>query len=225
MPNWCSNQMKIAGDEDVLKEIESKGAGEDFKFGHYVPMPQEIRKMCTGRTEIRGEQFNYWTSEYFPDPDCQFCKAPYLYACSNHTLNTGVPESEIQRIAKLYGTADWMEWAITHWGTKWDVDVAFAGRSENTILLNFDTAWAPPHEFCIEFSRQYPVYISLSYCEIGMDFWGHCEFHQGVAYQVTADNVSNYFDENVHEDERFDIEKLLEPLQSFMVEHQLNLGG
>lgn len=41
--------------------------------------------------------------------------------------------------------ANWYDWRIENWGTKWDIyDVSWTRIDDNTISLHFDTAWSPP---------------------------------------------------------------------------------
>lgn len=50
---------------------------------------------------------------------------------------------------KEFGFADWYEWSIVHWGTKWNcrdvfVDVATSDDGSSCLSLTFDTAWGVP---------------------------------------------------------------------------------
>jgi hypothetical protein len=46
---------------------------------------------------------------------------------------------------KKYGHADWYQWNIANWGTKWDFGLENVERHDpNTVSAAFDSAWAPP---------------------------------------------------------------------------------
>jgi hypothetical protein len=51
---------------------------------------------------------------------------------------------------------DWYLWRCENWGTKWNaLDTTFAREGES-ILLSFDTAWAPPVPIFHEVARRFP---------------------------------------------------------------------
>lgn len=69
----------------------------------------------------------------------------------------------------------WYEWNCNNWGTKWDVSVHNWERDgDNTILMNFDTAWSPPVAL-YEFLTEHGWSISALYHEPGMGFAGKYE--------------------------------------------------
>jgi hypothetical protein len=43
---------------------------------------------------------------------------------------------------------NWYNWNVSNWGTKWDVEPIITEDTGFTITLSFDSAWAPPIEFC-----------------------------------------------------------------------------
>jgi hypothetical protein len=46
MPNWCSNEVDIIGDEAVIKEITEiikANPDEIFQMNDFIPMPEELR--------------------------------------------------------------------------------------------------------------------------------------------------------------------------------------
>lgn len=220
MPNWCSNQLVIIGSDEVLDEIEFKG--EQFKFQNFVPMPQEIREVSTGMTTINGEKFHYWKTIGF-DKSCQNCAKNFLNPCAAHDQSVGLTELEIESLNVRFGTADWMDWAIDNWGTKWDIDVEKKTRTTGQLALNFDTAWSPPEQFCLKMSNQYNAVFSLSYCEIGADFWGHDEYFQGIRFNITEGAVSDFI--KTPGEFSMEIADLNEPLKSFLEVRDLGLGG
>lgn len=84
------------------------------------------------------------------------------------------PEDK-ERIKK-YGSANWYDWQVKHWGTKWDV--GYCDDYENTgavldgvMTVAFDSAYSPPiagYEELI--ARGYR--ITAYYFEPGDMFWG-----------------------------------------------------
>ena len=73
---------------------------------------------------------------------------------------------------------NWYDWAVSNWGTKWDVStegLEFTDNGDGTATIEgwFDSAWAPPIEayntFCDDMDN---CSLEASYYEPGMDFAG-----------------------------------------------------
>ena len=89
----------------------------------------------------------------------------------------------------LDGSVDWYSWRVGNWGTKWDVggEDAFCERmvtADNTVVLSFDSAWAPPIMFYEFMKRKHGFDIRASYFEPGMAFCGEW-----------IDGMDNYYDD------------------------------
>jgi len=82
---------------------------------------------------------------------------------------------------------DWYDWRCDNWGTKWDVggETEFVDRRDhNTVVLSFDSAWAPPIMFYEFMKRKHGFDIRASYFEPGMAFCGEW-----------IDGMDNYYDD------------------------------
>ena len=82
---------------------------------------------------------------------------------------------------------DWHDWRCDNWGTKWDVggeDEFVDRRDHNTVVLSFDSAWAPPIMFYEFMKRKHGFDIRASYFEPGMAFCGEW-----------IDGMDNYYDD------------------------------
>lgn len=99
--------------------------------------------------------------------------------------NSGISEDKDAIIEALLGNTDydydnWYEWRVANWGTKWDLADLSVDRTERTIFLNYNTAWAPNIPFWTYFSRVYPsLKITHSYIEEGMCFIGEAQYQDG----------------------------------------------
>jgi hypothetical protein len=116
-----------------------------------------------------------------------------LYPCPQELIDTTAgsysddekqKELEAKEKANIekYGYANWYDWCVANWGTKWDIDTS-AGESYvtgDTFYANFPTAWSPPIEFFIhldgrnrDVEDQNDDYdIECDYEEEGMQFYG-----------------------------------------------------
>lgn len=83
-----------------------------------------------------------------------------------------------------YGYANWYSFRVNEWGTKWDVgynedyDNEARRVGENSVFLEFDSAWSPPlkaYEKLVDMG----FIIDACYFEGGMgfcgDFFGDCD--------------------------------------------------
>lgn len=108
------------------------------------------------------------------------------------------------------GATNWYDWAVSRWGTKWDVDMEGLEYTDNedgtaTISGYFDSAWAPPIEAYNRFlEANEDCSLTASYYERGMDFGG------------LYDNGDDEYLEDLHdefalpEDEQSDLYKRLD---------------
>jgi hypothetical protein len=85
-------------------------------------------------------------------------------------------ELEAQEKSNLakYGVANWYDFCVNNWGTKWDIDpydpedVVIV---DNCIEFGFDSAWAPPTGIYAELVEQ-GFEVEATYYEPGMGYVG-----------------------------------------------------
>jgi len=95
-------------------------------------------------------------------------------------LGSGSEQTELERKSaenvEKYGYANWYDFQVANWGTKWDVDpyepVEYDDAHDgNTIHFGFDSAWSPPvgvYEALVEQGFT----VKAFYWEPGMCFAG-----------------------------------------------------
>ena len=70
--------------------------------------------------------------------------------------------------------ADWYDWNVANWGTKWDIGGEQCGepvRDNKRVMVSFDSAWSPPislYEKLVEDG----FLVHASYFEPGLGFCG-----------------------------------------------------
>jgi hypothetical protein len=86
-----------------------------------------------------------------------------------------------------HGYANWYDYCVNEWGTKWDVggDGGMATEGVNRIEMNFDSAWAPPTAAMDKFMAL-GFKVKLVYWESGMCFAG--------IYDENGDDYIDYSD-------------------------------
>lgn len=93
-------------------------------------------------------------------------------------------ERQQQENIELHGYANWYDYCVNVWGTKWDVG-GDAQRNEivgNTFNASFESAWGPPIQ-AFEKLEEMGFTVSAYYYEPGMSFCG-----------VFSEGVDDYFD-------------------------------
>ena len=106
-------------------------------------------------------------------------------------LNAMVPMPEELKDTVKGSNGDavnWYDWAVSNWGTKWDVDtegLEFTDNGDGTASIEgwFDSAWAPPigayEKFLDDMDN---CSLTASYYEPGMDFGGFWSSENGDEY-------------------------------------------
>ena len=177
MPNWCTNTLIVAGDKwnvkdfmDQIKTKEGSESSEEYEIlENLYPTPEDL--------DIRAT--------FEPDPE----KDPQ--------------REQKQANIEKYGHADWYEWRNANWGTKWgdcntqlvdeDYDSTFV-ESFGKVMLNFDSAWGPPHEGMVYIASIFPrLMFDLRYYEPGMCFQGFLVLHHG---EIEYDQSMEYMEDS-----------------------------
>jgi hypothetical protein len=94
-----------------------------------------------------------------------------------------------------YGSADWYDWALSNWGTKWDISddsIYIDEETKDEIKIYFDTAWGPPIRV-YEVLEQRGNDVEATYYEPGMGFVG--EFRNGYDESWQVDEAPEHLDE------------------------------
>jgi hypothetical protein len=83
-------------------------------------------------------------------------------------------EEDTARNLEVHGYANWYDYCVNEWGTKWDVggDGGIADDADpNSTKMSFDSAWAPPIAAMEKF-MDLGFKVKLIYWESGMCFCG-----------------------------------------------------
>jgi len=102
-------------------------------------------------------------------------------------------EEDTARNIATHGYANWYDYCVNEWGTKWDVggDGDQASQDSPTDLcMNFDSAWAPPIAAMEKF-QDLGFKVKLVYWESGMCFCG--------IYDENGDDYMDYGDMSADE--------------------------
>lgn len=98
-------------------------------------------------------------------------------------------ESQSAKNRHAYGYANWYDFCVGEWGTKWDVsDGMIISETENMLMLFFNTAWSMPILAYEKLIAQ-GFGIEAMYYESGMGFCGSYTSDGGDDYiDITGDS-------------------------------------
>ena len=88
----------------------------------------------------------------------------------NDPRQIALVEAEQRNIAE-HGYANWYDFCVAKWGTKWDVEAYDTVDKADTVSFGFDSAWSPPigiYEAMVEQGYK----IKAFYWESGMCYCG-----------------------------------------------------
>lgn len=91
-------------------------------------------------------------------------------------LTTSPNAINAQEMIDKYGHADWYDFHVNRWGTKWNANkVEFEDTGDAKLLeMRFSTAWSPPEGVISELSILFPdLYLEMWSCDPAMNW----EFH------------------------------------------------
>jgi hypothetical protein len=142
MPNHCNNYLVLTHPDTAQIERARKAMEEGKFFTEFFPCPEELND--SNLSSFGGD-------------------------------NADEKDKMRQAMLEKYGYPSWYEWNIANWGTKWDAydfGPFEESESDNELVVQFDTAWAPPIGF-------YDALVDLGfgvdamYNEFGCAFCGH----------------------------------------------------
>lgn len=161
MPNWCSQNLTVQGDNAELNrfvtDTTKMGDDGDFfvSFNHLVPCPTELTDTMAG---------SYGDEEKQKELEKQ----------------------QAENVRK-YGFKDWYDWANAVWGTKWgacDIYQNIETPSDNILYYSFQSAWSPASGLLNGISMLYPTLtFGMWFTEESNDFAGWQVFKNGEVVQ------------------------------------------
>ena len=162
MPNWCWNLLQVTGNRAGLAEFKKKA---------------KTKEVRDDKGELSSIGSDLSLNNFVPMPK-------ELNIDRGYFGDDKLKQSEVDRIGKenlkKFGAKDWYDWHVQNWGTKWDVEATLQSKSGDMLEYWFDSAWAPPVQWLVSVSEQYPkLKFELEYDEPGMCFSGTATAENG----------------------------------------------
>ena len=178
---------------------------------------------CMNVLEVRGEEnkVKEFAEKFEKDGISAFYPTPKELEDVTAPAKTHEPKKAEENIKK-YGYADWYDWRVANWGTKWDVcELYLLSRKEGEATFRFDTAWAPPGRAFEKIASMYPeLRFELEFEEPGMGFFGRIVYEDGEVVAIDEYEWEDRYEDGwwlyknmIDLDEEFDA--LISELESF----------
>lgn len=169
MPNWVKNI--ITAKAETINKIKEKYFENDvLSFQKVIPMPDELNIESSGRGE-QGLMYLFLENDHginketinkvYRSLNCFhtdiYREERFRDVVENYDKNKNKFEyNKCVELAKQYisnyqkyGHAEWYEWCVANWGTKWD---ACRVCYDETRIV-FETAWSSPANILVEMSK------------------------------------------------------------------------
>jgi hypothetical protein len=141
-------------------------------------------------------------NEFCPVPDDLHIVAGRVGDDEDQKQKDLVAQEEVN-VAK-HGYANWWDYCVNEWGTKWDVggdDGMITEDGPNALRMSFDSAWAPPVAAMEKF-MDLGFRVKLIYWESGMQFCGLFDENGDDYYELdgmTADEIAETINSEIDE--------------------------
>lgn len=148
MPNHITNRLTIIGTEEQVKQVLEaiKGEREDqfIDFNKIAPIPKELENTTSPTRIISQKEYD--------EQEKRIAEGNLTDNENNWGLSRGLTPELANEYRKKFGYADWYNWQIENWGTKWNAYEQV--QIENVI--EFQTAWSTPFSLLVNLSLMFP---------------------------------------------------------------------
>lgn len=175
MPNHTSQLLIVTGENgqlgDLLEVVKSteinKDTGKSYGFclQSVVPMPEGLHNVSSPVKVVSEADYKKSLTEEKPFPG----------------MGGPITKKMQKEYLKKYGADNWYDWAIKHWGTKWDVyKIGEWQKEENKAAITFQSAWSPVNKVIQVLSERFPkLTFTLKFADEGGGFLGYETFSEG----------------------------------------------
>ena len=180
MPNWCNNSLIITNPSNV------PGLINKFVFENKPENCRSLIEYYEKHNEKVDEEKAKKLADLTYQIDFNYRKKIEIDPNDELTFWNTCPRPDEEE-------ADWYNWSVENWGTKWDVsDCEIIDQSDYDVNYTFSTAWSPPIEWLTETAKIYPdLKFEITYEECGCNFWGKSVFEEGILSYEDELSLSN----------------------------------
>lgn len=173
MPNYVIHNVKIKGSVETISKVKKQiintkdenGDVVPFSFQTIIPRPVSLDIPSSSEVETGIE---YIKGSVYEKKKIEERYATYQDGENKLKECIRLAELALSNIKK-YGHKDWYDWNIANWGTKWDACYPNVETTEDTIMIEFQTAWSTPEPIFLKLAEQYPdLMIDIDYADEDM---------------------------------------------------------
>ena len=184
MPNHISTILEIRGNDklvaDCIKFVSSSKKVMDdgventvvcpFDCNTIAPMPEELRGITSPVKIVSEEEYE---------------KAVLAKVSGDAPFVMPLTKKLQAKYIEIYGSDNWYDWAVGHWGTKWGAydhgEWSVNKDGKNSIAsLFFQSAWSPVVPVVNILAWKYPLLnFTLKYADEGGGFLGYTTWADG----------------------------------------------
>jgi len=161
MPNHTANNFVIQGPADDINRFIAavKTDDADIDFNGVSPIPEELKGITSPtRIQTQEEVDKAWADWY----KCR--EAGTLASYEKHRpWSVGITQTQANDLVTKYGYANWYDWCVANWGTKWNAydarewSVTEHGDGTAHATIYYETAWSPATALWLRVSKNYPT--------------------------------------------------------------------
>ena len=161
MPNHTANNFTVTGPKaDVLRSVaQIKGNDSEIDFNKVLPIPDELRGTSSPTRIMTQQQID----EIWADWNKRKAEGTLSSFEMERPMGLGITQAKYDEFILKYGYADWYDWSIFNWGTKWNAyDVTEWSINEcseytASATIYYETAWSPATALWLNVSKNYPT--------------------------------------------------------------------
>ncbi len=163
MPNHTANNFTVTGPkDDVLRFVaQIKGTDSEIDFNKVLPIPDELRGTSSPSRIMTQEEIDKIWADWREKKN----KGEVGSFEMERPMGLGITQAKYDEFILKYGYADWYDWSIFNWGTKWNAyDVTEWSINEghwngenSSATIYYETAWSPATALWLNVSKDYPT--------------------------------------------------------------------
>jgi len=163
MPNHTANNFTVTGPKaDVLRFVaQIKGTDSEIDFNKVLPIPDELRGTSSPSRIMTQEEIDKIWADWREKKN----KGEVGSFEMERPMGLGITQAKYDEFILKYGYADWYDWSIFNWGTKWNAyDVTEWSINEGhwngenySATIYYETAWSPATALWLNVSKDYPT--------------------------------------------------------------------
>lgn len=167
MPNHTANNFTVTGPKaDVLRFVAqargndvTTGDRTDLDFNKLLPIPKELIGTSSPSRIMTQQEIDKIWADWREKKN----KGEVGSFEMERPFGLGITQAKYDEFILKYGYADWYDWCIFHWGTKWNAyDVTEWSINEcseytTSATIYYETAWSPATALWLNVSKDYPT--------------------------------------------------------------------